>query len=79
LKDRDGKRLRYDKAYFIGEQDFYVPKGPDGRYLKFNSPAASMPQMLEAMKTNEPRIGRPAFNFELNRRADTGHCCENRS
>ena len=26
LKDRDGKRLRYDKAYFIGEQDFYVPK-----------------------------------------------------
>jgi nitrite reductase (NO-forming) len=54
LKDRDGKPLRYDKAYFIGEQDFYVPKGPDGKYLKFNSPAASMPQTLEAMKTNEP-------------------------
>ena len=28
LKDKNGKPLRYDKAYYIGEQDFYVPKGP---------------------------------------------------
>jgi nitrite reductase (NO-forming) len=54
LKDRDGKPLRYDKAYYVGEQDYYVPKGPDGKYKKFDSPALAMPETLEVMKTNEP-------------------------
>ncbi len=54
LKDGNGNPLNYDRAYYIGEQDFYVPKGPDGRYKKFNSPAAAMPETLEVMKTNEP-------------------------
>lgn len=26
LKDRNGKPLRYDRAYYIGENDFYVPR-----------------------------------------------------
>jgi nitrite reductase (NO-forming) len=54
LKDRNGKPLRYDKAYYVGEQDFYVPKTLDGRYKKFDSPATAMPETLEVMKTNEP-------------------------
>jgi nitrite reductase (NO-forming) len=54
LKDRDGNPLRYDKAYYIGEQDFYVPMGKDGRYKEFDSPASAMPETLEVMKTNEP-------------------------
>ncbi len=54
LKDGDGKPLVYDRAYYIGEQDFYVPRGADGKYKKFNSPAAAMPETLEVMKTNEP-------------------------
>ncbi len=54
LKDRTGKRLRYDKAYYIGEQDFYVAKGIDGRYKEYDGPAAAMPETLEVMKTNEP-------------------------
>ena len=54
LKDRDGRSLRYDKAYYIGEQDFYIPKGPDGKYLDFDSPAAAMQQTLAVMATNEP-------------------------
>jgi nitrite reductase (NO-forming) len=54
LKDGKGTSLVYDRAYYIGEQDFYVPKGPDGKYKKFNSPAAAMPETLEVMKTNEP-------------------------
>ena len=54
LKDADGESLRYDRAYYIGEQDFYVPKGRDGKYKSFASPAAAMSDMLEVMKTNEP-------------------------
>ena len=54
LKDGNGKALNYDRAYYIGEQDFYIPKGPDGKYKKFDSPAAAMPETLEVMKTNEP-------------------------
>jgi nitrite reductase (NO-forming) len=54
LKDRDGKPLHYDRAYYIGEQDFYVPVGKDGRYKKFDTPASAMPETLEVMKTNEP-------------------------
>jgi nitrite reductase (NO-forming) len=54
LKDGKGNPLQYDRAYYIGEQDFYIPKGPDGRYKKFGSPAAAMPETLEVMKTNEP-------------------------
>ncbi len=54
LKDADGDSLRYDRAYYIGEQDFYVPKGRDGKYKSYASPAAAMSDMLEVMKTNEP-------------------------
>jgi nitrite reductase (NO-forming) len=54
LKDRDGKPLRYDKAYFIGEQDFYVPMTADGRYKVFDSSPTAMPETLQVMKTNEP-------------------------
>jgi len=54
LKDGHGNPLHYDRAYYIGEQDFYVPKGPDGKYKKYDSAAAAMPDTLEVMKTNEP-------------------------
>ncbi len=54
LKDRDGKSLRYDKAYYIGEQDFYIPKGTDGNYKSYDSPAAAITDVMEVMKTNEP-------------------------
>jgi len=54
LKDGKGNPLHYDRAYYIGEQDFYIPKGPDGNYKKYDSPAAAMPETLEVMKTNEP-------------------------
>ena len=31
LTDNKGKPVRYDRAYYIGEQDFYVPKSQDGK------------------------------------------------
>jgi nitrite reductase (NO-forming) len=54
LKDRNGRALRYDKAYYIGEQDFYVPLGKDGKYKAFDTPVAAMQETLEVMKKNEP-------------------------
>jgi nitrite reductase (NO-forming) len=54
LKDADGNPLRYDKAYYIGEQDFYVPVGADGTYEQYDNPVTAMPDTLEVMKTNEP-------------------------
>jgi nitrite reductase (NO-forming) len=54
LKDRKGKSLEYDKAYYIGEQDFYIPKDENGRYMSFDSPAAGMALTMGVMATNEP-------------------------
>lgn len=54
LKDGKGNPLSYDKAYYIGEQDFYVPKGPDGKYKSYDSPLTAMPDTLEVMLTNNP-------------------------
>lgn len=50
LKDREGKPIQYDKAYYIGEQDFYVPKNEDGSYKSFNSPLLAMSETLNVMK-----------------------------
>ena len=37
LKDADGQGLKYDRAYYIGEQDFYIPKdlSGEGGYKRF--------------------------------------------
>lgn len=41
LKDKDGNKLTYDKAFYIGEQDYYIPKDENGKYKRYNSPAES--------------------------------------
>jgi len=50
LKDNKGKSVKYDRAYYIGEQDFYVPKGADGKYKSYDQPAAGMADILEVAK-----------------------------
>jgi hypothetical protein len=32
LRDKTGKLLHYDHVYYIGENDFYVPRGEDGKF-----------------------------------------------
>ncbi len=54
LKDEEGEQVTYDKAYYIGEQDYYVPKDADGQYKEYASPAAGFGDMLEVMKTLTP-------------------------
>lgn len=50
LKDGDGKPLRYDRAYYIGETEFYIPRDADGNFKSYGSHAESLPDVLEAMR-----------------------------
>jgi nitrite reductase (NO-forming) len=54
LKDGRGNPLTYDRAYYIGEQDLYIPKGLDGKYKTFDSVTTAMAETLDVMITNEP-------------------------
>ncbi len=50
LKDAKGKPWRYDRAYYVGEQDLYLPKDKKGKYKKYKQPLEGMADMLEASK-----------------------------
>ena len=54
LRDRAGNPLRYDRAYYIGEQDYYLPTDADGAFKRYPSAAASAGDDLAAMKTLMP-------------------------
>jgi len=54
LKDRNGNPISYDKAYYIGEQDFYIPKDSNGNYKEFTHPGDGYSEVLEVMKTLTP-------------------------
>jgi len=54
LKDREGNPITYDKAYYIGEQDFYVPKDSNGNYKEFLQPGDGFSDVLKVMRTLTP-------------------------
>jgi nitrite reductase (NO-forming) len=54
LKDNKGNELAYDKIYYVGEQDFYVPKDADGNYKKYESAGDAYADVLEVMNTLTP-------------------------
>lgn len=54
IKDGDGRRLEYDRAYYIGEQDYYLPKDENGGFKRYPNAAASLADDLEAMRTLIP-------------------------
>ena len=49
LKDKNGKKITYDKAYYIGEQDFYLPKDEKGNFKRYTNAAESMADDKEVM------------------------------
>jgi nitrite reductase (NO-forming) len=50
LRDGYGNPIHYDRAFYFGEQDYYVPMNPDGTSKRFKSFAEQMAPMLEVMK-----------------------------
>jgi nitrite reductase (NO-forming) len=54
LNDGDGKPLHYDRVYYIGEQDFYVPRDKDGKFKTYASHADAFADTIELMRTLRP-------------------------
>ena len=50
LTDRDGNPLHYDRAYYVGENDFYVPRDQNGKYKSYASPAEAYADTVEVMR-----------------------------
>ena len=54
LHDAAGNPVHYDRAYYVGEQDFYLPRDANGQWKSYDSPAAGFGDMMEVMKTLTP-------------------------
>ncbi len=54
LKDKQGKPISYDKAFYVGEQDYYVPKDKDGEYKKYESAGEDYDDYMKTMATLTP-------------------------
>ena len=54
LRDKTGKLLHYDRIYYIGENDFYVPRGDDGKFQSFTEASDYFPKTLELMRKLVP-------------------------
>ncbi len=50
LKDAKGNALKYDIAYYIGEQDFYIPRDEKGAFKKYESAGEDLPESLDVMR-----------------------------
>jgi nitrite reductase (NO-forming) len=50
LKDAKGKSVKYDRAYYIGEQDWYIPRDEaTGQYKRYGSTAEAMGDTMKVM------------------------------
>jgi nitrite reductase (NO-forming) len=54
LTDENGNPVKFDKAYYVAEQDYYIPKDKDGKYMEFPTPADGFGAMLQTMQTLTP-------------------------
>lgn len=54
LNDGKGNPLKYDLAYYIGEQDYYIPRDEKGVFKKYEMAGENLSDCLEVMKTLTP-------------------------
>lgn len=54
LTDDQGKPLVYDKAYYIGETDFYVPRDKNGDFKRYSRAGEDLTDWIASMKTLTP-------------------------
>lgn len=50
LRDGFGDPVRYDRAFYFGEQDYYVPLNPDRTSRRYDNFALQMGDMLQVMR-----------------------------
>src|SRR5215475_2593120 len=49
LKDGAGRPLHYDRIYYIGEQDFYVPRDKNGKFKTYATHADAFADTMDLM------------------------------
>ncbi|KIC18292.1 copper-containing nitrite reductase [Leisingera sp. ANG-DT] len=49
LSDHNGDPVKYDRVYYIGENEFYIPKDENGDYIRYEDVGESYPDTLEVM------------------------------
>lgn len=54
LTDKHGESIHYDRIYYIGEQDYYIPKNEFGVYKHYDFAMEDFGDSLEAMRTLVP-------------------------
>ena len=50
LKNEKGEPLRYDRIYYVGENEFYIPRDEAGNYKTFESLGESYADTLQVMR-----------------------------
>ncbi len=54
LKNEKGEPLKYDRIYYIGENDFYVPRDKDGKFKRYETASESSEDVHAVMRTLVP-------------------------
>ncbi|GLQ56616.1 nitrite reductase, copper-containing [Devosia nitrariae] len=54
LKDHEGNPLAYDRVFYIGEQDFYVPRDEAGNFKSYESIGDGYADTLDVMRKLTP-------------------------
>ncbi len=54
LTDGNGQPLHYDRIYYVGEQDFYIPRDEQGNFKAYADVGEGYDDMLRVMKTLTP-------------------------
>ena len=64
LKDPKGKPLHYDRVYYIGEQDLYLPRDEKGKFKHYASTLEAFSDTLDLMRKLVPTY--VVFNGRVN-------------
>ena len=54
LKDAKGSPYTYDKVFYIGEQDYYIPRDEQGAFKKYEMAGENMAEALDVMRKLTP-------------------------
>ncbi len=54
LTGKEGEAITYDKAFYIGEQDYYLKKDEDDEYIKYDTAGEDYADAMEVMATLTP-------------------------
>jgi nitrite reductase (NO-forming) len=50
LKNEKGAPVRYDQAFYVGENDFYIPRDEQGNFKNYESPGDAYEETVKVMR-----------------------------